>query len=66
MTGQIKRLVRDRGFGFILSENGTEYFFHSSGLQNAQYDALQEGDHVVFEPVVNPQKGPRAEDIHVQ
>jgi hypothetical protein len=28
MNGTIKRLVRDKGFGFIAAGNAAEYFFH--------------------------------------
>ncbi len=28
MNGTIKRLVTDKGFGFILAGDGNEYFFH--------------------------------------
>lgn len=65
MNGTVKRLVRDRGFGFLLSTEGQEYFFHSTSLQNANFDTLREGDKVTFEPQANPQKGPRAESVHV-
>ena len=30
MTGKIKRLVSDKGFGFIAAADGSEYFFHQS------------------------------------
>jgi len=33
MQGTIKRVVRDRGFGFILTSDGQQVFFHRSGLQ---------------------------------
>jgi len=29
-NGTIRRLVRDRGFGFIKSTEGKDYFFHRS------------------------------------
>ncbi len=32
-TGTIKRLVRDRGFGFIRDDGGQEWFFHRSGVR---------------------------------
>ena len=31
-SGTIKRLVRDRGFGFIRDDNGQEWFFHRSAV----------------------------------
>lgn len=65
MNGTIKRLVKDRGFGFILAADGHEYFFHSTALQNRQFDSLEENEPVVFEPTVRNAKGPRAEDIRV-
>jgi len=64
MTGTIKRLIQDKQFGFIRDEKGKEYFFHSSGLKNAQFAALQEGQEVTFEDT-DGVKGPRAEDIYV-
>src|SRR5580765_3946384 len=33
-TGTIKRLVPDKGFGFIAASDGSEYFFHQSGCQS--------------------------------
>lgn len=30
MNGTIKRLVAEKGFGFILADDGHEYFFHNS------------------------------------
>ncbi len=32
LNGKIKRIVAERGFGFITGEDGTDYFFHRSGL----------------------------------
>ena len=62
MRGTIKRLVRDKKFGFVRSdESGTEYFFHSSGCL-CEFDGLKEGQAVQFEPGQGP-KGPRAEGV---
>ena len=33
MTGTIKRLVSDKGFGFVAASDGNEYFFHHSGCR---------------------------------
>jgi cold shock CspA family protein len=33
MRGKIKRIIRERGFGFISAEDGREIFFHRSALE---------------------------------
>ena len=38
-SGTIKRLVRDRGFGFIRDDAGQEWFFHRSSVQGS-FDQL--------------------------
>jgi CspA family cold shock protein len=49
LTGTIIRLVRDRGFGFIQEQNGTELFFHATGVTGSTpYDNLQEGQSVAY------------------
>jgi CspA family cold shock protein len=60
-NGTIKRLT-DKGFGFIAAGDGTEYFFHQSAVQGAQYDQLREGQRVTFTIGQGP-KGPRAENV---
>ena len=38
-TGKIARIVRDRGFGFIKPDGGTEdVFFHSSSVEQPTFD----------------------------
>ena len=62
MQGKIKRVVRDRGFGFILTSDGKEVFFHRSGLQGMDFEGLKEGLPVEFE-VEQGEKGPRATNV---
>jgi len=62
-NGTIKKLVSDRGFGFIAGEDGTEYFFHRSGT--ADFDRLVGGEKVTFEIEPSP-KGPRAARVQVE
>ena len=45
-TGTIKRLVRDRGFGFIRDDGGQEWFFHRSSVQGT-FDELKEGQQIM-------------------
>lgn len=60
--GTIKKIVPDRGFGFIAAEDGKEYFFHRSAVEN--FDGLQGGERVEFEVEPSP-KGPRAGRVRV-
>ena len=59
--GTIKKLVSDRGFGFITG-SGEELFFHHSSVQGS-FESLSEGQAVEFEVDSAPNtkgKGPRA------
>ena len=59
-TGTIKKLVSDRGFGFITAEDGKDYFFHRDGLDRSlDFDRLVGGEQVTFETEQSP-KGARA------
>ena len=64
MTGTIKTLARDRGFGFIHADDGQDYFFHQSELRSGlTFAQLKEGQRVTFEPR-EAEKGPRAAEIN--
>jgi CspA family cold shock protein len=62
MQGTIKSIVREKGFGFILSPDGKEVFFHRTGLQGMAFEGLKEGVTVEFE-VEQGAKGPRATNV---
>ena len=62
MNGTIKRLVSDKGFGFVAAEDGSEYFFHQSACTSTPFDNMREGQAVTFERGQGP-KGPRAENV---
>jgi CspA family cold shock protein len=65
--GIIKKLVADRGFGFISSE-GSDVFFHHSAVVDQKFDELKEGQSVTYELISGPDsrgrdKGPRATSV---
>jgi cold shock protein len=64
MKGTIKRVIRDRGFGFISAEDGREIFFHTTALQGMTFESLVEGQSVEFDVEKSPKdsrsKGPKA------
>lgn len=63
MTGKIKTLRTDRGFGFIKDDDGKEYFFHQSAIYGEGIDMLREGDSVEYTLGHDGPKGPRAENV---
>ena len=62
MNGTIKRMVSEKGFGFVLAEDGNEYFFHQSACTRTPFDSMREGQAVTFERGQGS-KGPRAENV---
>jgi len=67
MTGTIKKIIRQKGFGFITPDDGTEdVFFHRGSLApRAQIEDLNEGDSVQFQ-VRKGDKGPVALDVKIR
>ena len=49
MRGTVARMIRDRGFGFVRCDDGTEVFFHHSSLPRGVFDTIQEGQEMDFE-----------------
>jgi CspA family cold shock protein len=64
LDGTIKRLVSDKGFGFILASDGVEYFFHNSACSGVAFDDLRQDQAVTFERGQGP-KGPRGENVRL-
>ena len=63
-NGKIKKLVRERGFGFISDVDGRELFFHQTSLIDTQFDAIKEDQSVEFEVEKSP-KGRRAINVRI-
>lgn len=63
MTGTIKKLMSDKGFGFIAIEGqAKDLFFHSNSLVGVSFDELHEGDALSFDTEDSP-KGPSAVNV---
>jgi CspA family cold shock protein len=59
-TGTVKKVISDRGFGFITAEDAKDYFFHRDGVDpSLNFDRLIGGERVEFDVEPSP-KGPRA------
>ena len=61
--GTIKKLVSEKGFGFIEGERG-ELFFHHTSVEGESFESLREGQSVEYTEGSGP-KGPRAESVRV-
>jgi CspA family cold shock protein len=55
-TGTIKKLVSDRGFGFIQQTDGTDLFFHRSAVTGITFDELGEGQAVTYEKTMDSRR----------
>ena len=64
MKGKIRKLIRERGFGFIAAEDSKDVFFHRSALAGEDFDALEEGNSVEFDLERGP-KGLQARNVRV-
>ncbi len=67
LTGTVKRVLLDKGFGFIREDvSGREYFFHYEGTAEGTRESLEadyeEGTRVEFDGRNGP-KGWRAEAV---
>jgi cold shock protein len=61
-NGKVKKVMKDRGFGFIAMVDGKEVFFHRSECRDVEFDSLEQGQEVGFELELVP-KGPRARNV---
>ncbi len=63
MQGRVKFFHEDRGFGFIIPDDGGhDLFVHANNLADSQ--SLQSGQHVAYE-VAQGRKGPEATDVRI-
>ena len=67
LSGAVLKVVLERGFGFIRSTEGADYFFHLSDLRGGlEFDKLQIGQTVDFEIKKDPSEGKAgaAQNVH--
>jgi|TARA_B110000914_G_C15343906_1_gene390576 CspA family cold shock protein len=59
-NGKVKFYNREKKFGFIIGDDGKDYFFHDTGVSNEIY--LRDGDKVEFK-IIDGDRGKKAVDI---
>ena len=63
--GTIKKIISEKGFGFIEGSNGKDIFFHRSVVADSGFSALKKGQLIEFEFAEDDGngKGPRAKVV---
>ncbi|HDP26273.1 MAG TPA: cold-shock protein [Deltaproteobacteria bacterium] len=61
-NGTVKWFNRDKGYGFITVDNGSDVFVHHSSINESGFRSLEEGERVSFEITQGP-KGPQASNV---
>lgn len=61
-TGKVKWFNDQKGFGFILAENGKDVFVHHSVIEGTGFRTLQDGETVEYEYEEGP-KGMKATKV---
>lgn len=63
--GKVKWFNNQKGCGFLVSEDGTEFFVHYSGINTTEkFKSLAEDENVVFD-VIDTEKGRQAINVTV-
>lgn len=62
MRGTVKKLVKEKGFGFLKKDGPGDVFFHASVVAEPGFDALEMGDLVDFEMKME-ERGPKASRV---
>lgn len=61
---RVARLVPAEGYGFLVTEDGREVYFHRNSLVDAEFDALEVGAPVRFHEA-RGRDGPRASTVRL-
>lgn len=62
MKGTVKWFNVQKGYGFIVDENGHDVFVHYSGLKMEGFKTIEDGQTVEFE-LTEGAKGPQAINV---
>lgn len=71
LSGHVQRIAVDaatgkrKGFGFIRTEHGVDYFFHATDVQGTPFNQIREGHAATFTPTETP-KGLKAIEVMVE
>jgi cold shock CspA family protein len=61
--GVVSKLLRDKGYGFIAMENGTEVYFHRNAVHDLSFEEIEDGMEVSLN--IEPgDHGPQATTVY--
>jgi cold shock CspA family protein len=63
-AGRIVRLDPERGFGFLVSADGSEIYFHRNSVLGDKFSRLSVGSKVAF-VAEDGDKGPQASTVRI-
>lgn len=64
-NGTVKWFNEDKGYGFIASEDGQDYFVHFSAIQIDGFKTLKEGQKVAFDTEADPRNSDKIRAVNV-
>lgn len=64
ITGTVKWFNNEKGYGFIVDEEGNDIFVHYSVIKRQGFRSLEEGQHVTYN-LVETDKGLQAIDVKI-
>jgi CspA family cold shock protein len=65
LIGSVVWFSNTKGYGFLKTESGQEYFVHYSAIDMDGYKSLREGDRVSFELVEGTNGRMQAEQVRL-
>ena len=63
-TGKVKKVVMEKGFGFITGSDGKDVFFHKNSLVGISFESLNGGEEVQYDVEQTP-KGASAKNVSI-
>ncbi len=64
LIGTVKWFDNDKGYGFILDENGRDVFVHFTVIEKQGFRCLEEGQKVTYN-LIETDKGLQAKDVKI-
>jgi len=65
-AGVVKWYRDDRGFGFIIQQDGSEVFFHRTGVNQNDINRVLNENAPVWYELIMTDRGPQAVNVHLR